>query len=231
MFRSRRFARTNLSTTRTVLLVQGSEPAQFARRVVWSEWGVRVCLHVCFWSILTGAVAVGRRLRDGAGQRTVAALAGMFVEFLLLITKLNLLWRHQQREQRQRSTESLSAAASKKNSSASSHVEIFMSTRSSLLSPLLLLISPPPPATSRTLKSPHHPLGQLQGCVAARGILLGHVCSLAACLTVSEPLVGCEIPEAQKQKANLRSYSLLLQHPAFIVIWTLVREGMNVHTH
>lgn len=68
---------------------------------------------------------------------------------------------------------------------------------------------------SPSLEPPHH---RLQSCVAATGILLGHFCSLAACLSVSEPLAAYEIPEAQQPKANLRSYSLLLQHLVFIII-------------
>lgn len=42
-------------------------------------------------SVLTWAVAVSRWLRNGSRQRTTSNFGGTFVEFLLLVSKLNLL--------------------------------------------------------------------------------------------------------------------------------------------
>lgn len=48
----------------------------------------------------TGAVTVCGRLRDGAGERTAANLRGALVEFLLLVSKLDLYIKEKEKERK-----------------------------------------------------------------------------------------------------------------------------------
>lgn len=136
-----------------------------------------------FPAVLTRAVAVGGRLRDGAGQRMAASLCGMFVKFLLLITELNLLWRWKWTEKK-REAPSFSAADFIQRGQNQlcrrqvAHEQICMSARSSRLKPLLSLNLPPSPATSASRKLPHHPLWQLPGCASP---------PQESCLAISAP--------------------------------------------